>query len=139
MNKILHSLYKYTLLFILGGSLYYMIEILFRGYSHWTMLIAGGFIFLYANHQNRIHRGNAVFLKQTFAVWGAALMIEFFTGCIVNLYFGWNVWDYSGLPLNLLGQICLPFALLFFPLCGAAILLDSYLCHWLFHDEKIEF
>ena len=35
--------------------------------------------------------------------------IEFVSGCIVNLWLGWNVWDYSHLPLNLLGQICLPF------------------------------
>ena len=30
---------------------------------------------------------------------------------------GWNVWDYSDMPLNLYGQICLPFTGLWFLLC----------------------
>ena len=30
---------------------------------------------------------------------------------------GWNVWDYSSMPLNLYGQICLPFSGLWFLLC----------------------
>ena len=37
---------------------------------------------------------------------------EFYTGCLVNLRLGWNVWDYSAERLNLLGQICPRFALL---------------------------
>ena len=139
MDKILHSLYKYMLLFVLGGSLYYLIEILFRGYSHWTMLSAGGLIFLYAGHQNKICCRKTGFFRQTLAVWAFALCIEFFTGCIVNLHLGWNIWDYSALPMNLLGQVCLPFALLFFPLCAAALFLDFHLERWLFHEEKRKF
>ena len=65
-----------------------------------------------------------------------ALCIEFSTGCLVNLRLGWNVWDYSNLPFNLFGQVCLPFALMFLPLCAAAIILDNYICYWLFQDKK---
>ena len=48
MEKNLLIPYKQLFLFVLGGSLYYMIEILYRGYSHWTMFMAGGIIFLFA-------------------------------------------------------------------------------------------
>ena len=33
-------------LFLIGGALYYVIEILWRGYSHWSMFILGGICFV---------------------------------------------------------------------------------------------
>ena len=36
--------------------------------------------------------------------------LEFMIGLVVNLIMGLNIWDYSKVPLNLLGQICLPFS-----------------------------
>ena len=62
--------------------------------------------------------------------------IEFVSGCIVNLWLGWNVWDYSHMPFNLLGQICLPFSLLWVLVSGIAVILDDYLRYWLFREEK---
>ena len=32
--------------------------------------------------------------------------MEYFTGVLVNLRLGWNVWSYADRPLNVLGQIC---------------------------------
>ena len=50
---------------------------------------------------------------------GALLItaLEFTVGVADNLVMGWNVWDYSSMPLNLYGQICLPFSGLWFLLC----------------------
>jgi uncharacterized membrane protein len=69
---------------------------------------------------------------------GAAVItgLEFLTGLIVNKMCGWAVWDYSGLPLNIMGQICLPYSLLWFVLSGVAIIIDDYLRYWLFGEEK---
>ena len=136
MEKNLLIPYKQLFLFVLGGSLYYMIEILYRGYSHWTRFMAGGIIFLFAGYQSHSHSSDYPFWKETLHVWLFALCIEFSTGCLVNLRLGWNVWDYSNLPFNLFGQVCLPFALMFLPLCAAAIILDNYICYWLFQDKK---
>jgi hypothetical protein len=33
-------------IFIIGGILYGLIEIIFRGYTHWSMVITGGLCFL---------------------------------------------------------------------------------------------
>lgn len=62
--------------------------------------------------------------------------LEFITGCIVNLWLGWKVWDYSRLPYNFKGQICLIFSVAWFFLSLAAILLDDYLRYKLFDEEK---
>ncbi len=42
--------------------------------------------------------------------------VELIFGLIFNLKYHMQVWDYSNMPLNLLGQICLPFSILWFAL-----------------------
>ena len=37
---------KYVFLFITGGLLYNLVELAFRGWSHWTMFILGGVCFI---------------------------------------------------------------------------------------------
>ena len=47
-----------------------------------------------------------------------------------------NVWDYSNMPLNVLGQICLPFSLLWVIIAIGAIILDDYIRYCFFDEEK---
>lgn len=50
---------------------------------------------------------------------GGAIIItvyEFAVGLIVNLWFGWDVWDYTDQPGNILGLICPLFSLFWFML-----------------------
>lgn len=116
--------------------MYYIVELLFRGYSHWSMFILGGMCFYYAGIQNEYVSWNYPLWKQLIKVEAFVLISEFITGCIVNLWLGWNVWDYSNLAGNILGQTSWQFALLFLPLCLVAIILDDYLRYWLFKEEK---
>lgn len=130
------QLFKQTILCMIGGFLYTGIEMLWRGYSHWTMFLLGAICFAYAGIQNEYESWDKPLIIQSLQ---AALFItaaEFITGCIVNLWLGWAVWDYSSLPFNLLGQICLPFSLLWMLLGAAAIILDDYLRYWIFCEEK---
>ena len=46
---------------------------------------------------------------------------------MVNLWKGWNVWDYSEVPFNLYGQICAPMALIFGVLCCIALFLEDWI------------
>lgn len=64
---------------------------------------------------------------------------EFITGLLVNKILHWNVWDYSDQPLQLWGQICVPFTILFSGLCVIGILLTGYLMHWLYGEKKPDF
>lgn len=52
-------------------------------------------------------------------LFGAAVItaVEFIFGIIFNMVLNMNVWNYENVPLNLLGQICLPYSVLWFGLC----------------------
>ena len=54
-------------------------------------------------------------------------LYEFIAGTILNIVLGLNVWDYSNLPLNILGQICLPFSIIWYFLSIIGICLDDFL------------
>lgn len=113
---------------IIGGRLYTWIELLWRGWTHWAMFILGGVCFVILGLLNEYKiPWHWCLLRQ--AVVGACIVtgFEFITGCIVNLWLGWGVWDYSDLPFNICGQICLYYFLLWIPLSAAGIILDDWL------------
>lgn len=111
-------------------------ELVWRSWSHWTMFILGAICFLYAGIQNEFISWDYPFWKQVLRTEIFVLVSEFITGCIVNLWLGWNIWDYSSLKGNILGQTSWQFALLFLPLCTIAIILDDYIRYWFFNEEK---
>lgn len=119
-----------------GGFLYVLLELIFRGRSHWTMFLVGGLCFWLIGLINEIIPWEMPLWKQ--CVIGAIIItsVEFVAGCIINILLGWQVWDYSNLPFNIWGQICLPFAVLWFFLSAVAIVLDDYLRYRLFGEEK---
>lgn len=51
--------------------------------------------------------------------------LEFITGIIVNKWLGLYIWDYTDQPLQLFGQICLHFAIIFSGLCAAGSVLED--------------
>lgn len=112
--------------FALGGTSYYALELVFRGYSHWSMAICGGICLDAIYHINRKWKQKPLLLR---AAAGSALItaVELLCGCLVNLTFHLGVWDYSHMPLNFLGQICLPFSLLWMGLCIPICAVCSYL------------
>lgn len=97
---------KLTIPFLMGYFLYALIEILARGYTHWTMTLTGGAVFLM---MCVAFRNAPPMPRQFLYLFGAVIITSFelAVGVIVNLYLGWDVWDYSHLPLNFHGQICL--------------------------------
>ena len=127
---------KGLFLFVFGGSLYILCEIIFRGHSHWSMFILGAICFNFAGGLNEKMRWDMALWKQVIVGTGFTVIMEFFTGCIVNLWLGWDVWDYSNMPFNVMGQICLPFSLMFSVLILGAIFLDDYIRYRFFGEEK---
>ena len=103
-------------LFLCGGVLYVTIELLWRGWSHYSMFLAGGIGFLLLGRLTKDH----------LPPWAGVLigagiitMIELAAGRLFNREY--TVWDYRGAPLNLWGQICLPFTLLWMSVSGFAM------------------
>lgn len=136
LKKLSKLLLKYLFLLIVGGTTYVGIELLWRGYSHWSMFFLGGLCFICCGLLNEILPWDMVLSKQMLI--GAIIIttLEFITGCIVNLKLGWNVWDYSNLPLNICGQVCPIFFIAWYYVSGLAIILDDWLRYWIFHEEK---
>lgn len=92
----------------IGGMVYVALELLWRGWSHGSMLVVGGLCFLILG---AIHRryGTAPLLMQAVLGAGAISGIELLSGLFLNVFLDLGVWDYSGLPYNLFGQVCLSY------------------------------
>ena len=97
-------------LFFLGGAGYVGLELLWRGRSHASMFAAGGICFLLLGRLQRTRLAPAL---QCLLGAGIITAVELLTGLLVNR--SYRVWDYRQMPLNFLGQICLPFSLLWIP------------------------
>lgn len=104
---------KNLTLFLLGGTGYVLLEMLWRGWSHITMFFAGGTCFLLLGG---LEKANPRLPWPLRALVGAGVitMVELLYGLLFNR--GYAVWDYRNLPGNFHGQICLPFFLLWIPL-----------------------
>lgn len=103
---------KYTcraLQFCSGGAAYGMLEILWRGYTHVSMLILGGICFRLLI---RISKSNRRLAVKSLIGGLCITAAELLTGCVVNLWLGLSVWDYTREPCQFMGQICIRFSLL---------------------------
>ena len=108
--------------FLLGGSAYGAIEVLWRGHTHWTMILTGGvcfaLIYLIASRsrESRLH--------QYILCAAVVTTVEFLAGIVLNLKLGMDIWDYSQRRFHLLGQICARYTLywliLSVPACALA-------------------
>ena len=113
-----NSIWIDLIVFFLGGAAYGMMEVLFRGHTHWTMVLTGGACGLTLYYLS----GWLLAMPLIAAAATGALIVtfyEFFVGVVVNLRLGWDVWDYSAMPGNVLGQICPAFTGIWFAICLA--------------------
>ncbi|MGN1466896.1 MAG: hypothetical protein ACI4W1_01175 [Ruminococcus sp.] len=112
MNSIKNDLKLFTF----GGFAYGAIELLWRRKTHWSMILTGGACFLSLFKFFTKHDKMSMLKK---CCLGSCVItsIEFVCGCIVNLKMKLNVWDYSKAKLNILGQICPFYSMLWGFLC----------------------
>ena len=112
-----------------------LIEILFRGYTHWSMGIVGGLCFVLIGLLNTVLGPRISMLTQMILSALIITSLEYISGIIVNIYLGWHVWDYSQIPFNLMGQICLLYTALWFLLSPVIIVSDDWI-RWKFFGES---
>ncbi len=135
----INKVYKYLSLFLLGGFAYYFLEILYRGYSHISMIICGGICFILTGLINQAFGFNVAIVSQM--VIGSCIItaMEFITGVVVNIWLKLDVWDYSEVPYNLLGQICLPYSIIWLGLSLVCILVDDLIRYKIFDEDKASY
>ncbi len=131
----LRSAIKHMSLFAIGGVIYYILELLWRGHSAWQMFLVGGICFLLIGFINEVYPWSMPLWLQPVIATGIVTSVEFVSGLIFNVWLGLKIWDYSNLPYNLYGQVCLYFSLLWLVLSPIAIVLDDWLRHWMFEEE----
>ena len=102
---------KYGLLFTIGALGYAAIELIWRGRTHWSMMIAGGLCFILFSMVAELLEGRNIILKAALCAIGVTA-IEFIFGVVFNVWLGMGVWDYSDRSFNILGQICPQFTVL---------------------------
>lgn len=117
---------EFAFIFIIGAIGYGSIEVFWRGHTHWTMLLLGGiclyFIYIISSRmKDRIW-------KKLLMCSAVVTALEFIVGCLVNLRLKWSVWDYSNMPMNLMGQICPQFSLMWLLLSLPCI----FICRWIY-------
>lgn len=104
------------LCFAAGAAGYSILELLWRGRTHWTMALTGGVCLTAIREICRSKKPHCLLrccLRGCLFITAAELLV----GRVVNLRLHWNVWDYSRLPLNFQGQICVEYSALWFLLC----------------------
>ena len=134
MNKI-SKLIQFLILFLVGGSVYVMIELLWRGRSYPSMFVLGGICFYLIGLINEKYPWDMPLISQMFISSIIVTTFEFIFGVILNIILKLGIWDYSQMPYNLCGQICLLFSILWFLLSAVAIVLDDFI-RWKWFSEK---
>lgn len=128
-------LIKYLILLAIGGTVYCGIEILVRGFTHWTMFLVGGICFILIGIINEI-TPEMPLVRQMLLSAVIITVAEFASGCILNIWLDLDIWNYSNETFNLLGQISLKHTIYWFLLSCVGIILDDYVRHLLFGEEK---
>lgn len=125
---------EFVSIYVFGAIGYGSLETLWRGYTHWTMLLTGGFCCCLMH---------LIATRMCQPLWQKWIMctfvitaVEFVVGCLVNLRLGWSVWDYSDMPANLMGQICPGFSFLWFLLSIPCVFLSKLLKKYVFIEIK---
>lgn len=119
-----NSVIKKILIFNFGGIGYCLIELLWRRHTHWSMYLAGGLCLSIIEKINRTRLSGKTLWSKCAAGATVITAVEFICGCIVNLWMNLDVWDYTRLPMNLLGQVCLVYSALWYALSAPIILLS---------------
>jgi hypothetical protein len=115
---------RFILLFSIGGAGYMGLECLWRGWSHYSMFLAGGACFLLLGKLDATRPRLPLPLRGLVGA-GIITMIELLAGLLFNR--SYQVWDYRHLPVNFHGQICLRFFLLWIPISLGAMWLYTKL------------
>ncbi|MBP3888424.1 MAG: hypothetical protein J6F30_12400 [Cellulosilyticum sp.] len=129
--------FKYFILFSVGGLLYMLLEIWYSNHTHWTMGLLGGICFILIGLIDSYY--DLPLYKQMILSTIIITSLEFAAGTILNLILKLNLWDYSTFPLNILGQVCLPFSALWFLISLPAILLDDWIRYTFFGETKYHY
>ena len=108
---------EWIILFFVGALGYGEIEVIYRGSTHWTMLLEGGICLLILRSLDYCLPKRIPLLCRCAAGAGCITAVELTFGIVFNRLLQLSVWDYSNQWGNLWGQICPRYSFYWFLLC----------------------
>jgi uncharacterized membrane protein len=130
---------KIIVIWIILGMIYMTLEGIYRiregGFVNIVMLPIGGLCGLIVGSINQIKKFyNMKIIYQSLIGACCTLFIEYISGYIFNIKLNLDIWDYSELPLNIHGQVCLLFGVIWFIIQPFAIWLEDYVRYILWRE-----
>lgn len=122
----LSNLALHVLFGMIAGCIYLLIELAWRGHTHWTMLPLAAVIFVCAGILDE-RENPPPFWAQVAIGTIIATALELAAGLVLNVWLGLGVWDYSNLPGNLMGQICPQFTIAWAVLVLVSIRIENFM------------
>lgn len=107
MNKIIQNL----AVFAIGGLSYPLLELIWRGHTHWSMMLAGGVCMILMFEIYNAY-SNMNWLNRALVGAFVITSVELVFGCVLNYWLKMDIWDYSDKRFNFMGQICLMYTFL---------------------------
>lgn len=135
MSNMIYKFLKYSILFFYGGGCYICLELLFRGRSDVTMFFCGAISFVLIGLLNNFISWDMSLAKQGL-IGGLFIVtpLEYLFGIIFNQ--DYHIWDYREQFLNLNGQICIGFSILWCLISIICVIIDDYLRYFIFNEQK---
>lgn len=130
---------KNIILFVVGFCVYITSEVLFRGYSYRAMGVCGGLSLIVLNLINDKISWDLDLLAQTGI--GALIItfMEFVVGEVCKIAGFPAMWDYSNMPLNFDGVICLPFFVVWMFMSFIGILIADSIGYYVYEEPPVPY
>ncbi|MGN0382997.1 MAG: hypothetical protein ACI4DS_01910 [Eubacterium sp.] len=130
---------RQLILFITGFCLYITIEVCYRGYSYPLMGVCGGIILLILDRINDKISWDMDILLQGCIGSLVTTLFEFVIGSICLILDFNLMWDYSNLPLNFAGIICVPFSLVWIVISIIGIFIADAINYYVFGKMPVPY
>lgn len=130
-----HILTKLLTLFLVGYCTYLAIEVTYKNISYPLMGVVGGIsLLLFDQINNRISWELDLLLQGCI---GSAIVtgFELIIGEGLKILNQPPMWDYSNMPLNYDGVICLPFSIIWIFITILGVLVADAYNYYLFHEK----
>lgn len=134
------NILRKMILFLLCSTIYCWIELIYRGWTHWSMaLLSGTLGVLCIDTPNNLFGYNLDYSIQVLISTILCTIGEGLTGLIVNIKMGLNVWNYSTLPFTFFCGQCNLFFVFAWALiigCFGIFFCDAYWYYICKDDEQ---
>lgn len=131
-----------VLLWVWTGTLYFFIEVAWKTANgrpdtiSWTMLLLAIFLAVPLERCGAEVPWNMPLIIQAIICTCAITAAEFCAGCVLNLWLRLDIWDYSNMAWNVLGQICPQFIAAWFILSIFAIIMLDWMRYSIEGEER---